>query len=129
MAEYQGLILGLQMALEIGIKNLDVSGDRQLLINQLLEEYDVKKTDLVSYHTQACPILDRLDIVKLHHIPRRANKMTDMLTNLAATLPMRAKQDMNILVCCKWVVAPSEEESAQEINAVSVYEVESEDWR
>jgi len=38
------------MALEIGIKALDVYGDSQLVIN-LLEEYDVKKEDLVSYHT------------------------------------------------------------------------------
>jgi len=38
VAEYQALVLGLQMALEIGIKDLDVYGDSQLVINQLLEK-------------------------------------------------------------------------------------------
>ena len=33
MAEYQALILGLQMALEMGVKDLDVYGDSQLVIN------------------------------------------------------------------------------------------------
>jgi len=36
---------------------------------------------------------------------------------------------MTILVCGRWVVTPSKEESAQEINPVSVYEVQKEDWR
>jgi len=53
------------MALEMGIKDLDVYGDSQLVINQLLEECKVKKKDLVSYHIQARQILDRLDTVKL----------------------------------------------------------------
>jgi len=55
--------------------------------------------------------------------------MADVLANLAATLALGAKEDMTILVCGRWVVTPSKEESAQEINAVSVYEVQKEDWR
>jgi len=50
MAEYKALILSLQMAIEMGIEGLDVNSDSQLVINQLLVEYKVKKKDLVSYH-------------------------------------------------------------------------------
>ena len=88
---------------------------------------EVKKKDLVSYRTQACQILDRLDTVKLQRIPRSANKMADSFANLAVTLALGAKEDMTIPVCGKWVVTPLEEESAQEINAVSVYKVQKED--
>ena len=48
---------------------------------------------------------------------------------LAATLALGAKEDTTILICARWVVTPSKEESAQETNAVSVYEVQKEDWR
>jgi len=113
------------MALEMGIKDLDVYS--QLVINQLLEEYEVKKKDLVSYHIQARQILDRRDIVKLQHIPRSANKIADTLANLATNLALGVKEDMTIPVCGKWVVIQSEEEAAQEINAVSVYKVQKED--
>ena len=67
---------------------------------------------MVSYHTQGHQILDRLDIVKLQYVPRSANKMADALANLAATLAVRAKEDMTISVCGKWVITPSEEASA-----------------
>ena len=90
------------MALEIGIKDLGVYADSQLVINQVLEEYEVKKKDLVSYHTQARQILDRLDTVKLQQIPRSVNRMADVLVNLATTLALGAKEDMTIPVCSEW---------------------------
>ena len=77
MAEYQALILGLQMAIELGIKDVYVYGDSQLVISQLLDEYGVKKEDLVPYHRHALQILDRLDTVQLQYIARNANKMDD----------------------------------------------------
>ena len=91
MAEYQALILGSQMAVEIGIRDLDVYVDSKLVISQLLEEYEIKKKDLIPYHTQALQILHKLDTVKLQHIPRSANKMADALANLAATLALGAE--------------------------------------
>ena len=53
VVEYQTLILGLQMATEMEIKDLDVYGDSQLVINQLLEEFEVKKNNLILYHKNA----------------------------------------------------------------------------
>jgi len=96
VAKYQAPILGLQMGLEMGIKDLDVYGDSQLVINQLLEEYKVKKEDLIPYHTRARQVLDKLYTIKLQHIRRSANKMADALANLAATLALGAKEDMTI---------------------------------
>ena len=42
-------------------------------------------------------------------------------------LQLATKEDMTIPVCGKWVVTPSKEEFAQEINIVIIYEVEKED--
>jgi len=55
--------------------------------------------------------------------------MLDALAIFEAPLALEAKGDMAIPVCGKWVVTPSEEESAQEIDVVSVYEIEKDDWR
>jgi len=38
------------MAIEIGIKDLDIYSDFQLAIKKLFEEYEVKKNDFMSYH-------------------------------------------------------------------------------
>jgi len=129
MAEYQPLILGLQMAIEMGIKDLDIYGDSQLVIKQLLEEYEVKKDDLMSHHKYALRLHDKLETIKLHHVPRSANKMANVLANFAATLALGAEESMNVPVCNRWVVVPLVEELEEEVNAVSTQEVEEEDWR
>ncbi|KAM2634117.1 hypothetical protein EV1_024633 [Malus domestica] len=49
VAEYQALIIGLQMAINMGITALEIFGDSKLIINQLLTEYEVKKDDLIPY--------------------------------------------------------------------------------
>jgi len=59
VAEYQPLILGFQMAIGMGIKDLDVYGDSQLVINQLLEEFEVKKDDLIPHHKNVLQLLDK----------------------------------------------------------------------
>ncbi|KAL0361089.1 UNVERIFIED_CONTAM: hypothetical protein Sradi_3793400 [Sesamum radiatum] len=49
VAEYHALIIGLQMASEMGIIEMEVNGDSKLIINQLLNIYEVKKEDLVPF--------------------------------------------------------------------------------
>ena len=59
VVEHQKLILGLQMAIGMGTKDLNVYGDSQLVINQLLEEFEVKKDDLIPHHKNVLQLLDK----------------------------------------------------------------------
>jgi len=129
LTEYQALSLGLQMAIEMGITDLNIYGESQLVINQLLYKYEVKKEDLVPYHKQALPLLNKLDKVKLGHVPRSANKMADVLASLAATLTLGAEEGMTIPVCSCWVVLPVDEDSEEDVNMICVLEIDAEDWR
>jgi len=124
VAEYQALNLGLQMAIEMSIKDLNIYGDSQLVINQLLEEYEVKKEDLIPYYKHALRLLDRLDKVELEHVPRGANKMFDALASLAATLALGVEEEMTILVCSRWVVSPEEENLEEDANAICALETD-----
>uniref|UniRef100_A0A803M8C3 RNase H type-1 domain-containing protein n=1 Tax=Chenopodium quinoa TaxID=63459 RepID=A0A803M8C3_CHEQI len=80
------------MAVEMGIQDLDVYGDSQLVISQLLGEYEVKKEDLIPYHKHASRLLDKFDIVRLSHVLRSANKMANALAGIAATLALGAEE-------------------------------------
>ncbi|TYK19174.1 gypsy-like retrotransposase [Cucumis melo var. makuwa] len=51
--EYQALIIGLQMALKIGVSFIEVYGDSKLIINKLSLQYDVKHEDLKPYFAYA----------------------------------------------------------------------------
>ncbi|XP_059281023.1 uncharacterized protein LOC132034657 [Lycium ferocissimum] len=61
VAEYQALILGLEMAVDMKQLQLQVFGDSQLVINQLLGSYEVRKPELLSYHGYAQNLIGWLD--------------------------------------------------------------------
>ncbi|XP_059635617.1 uncharacterized protein LOC132277787 [Cornus florida] len=71
VAEYQALIIGLQMVSEMKIMDLEIYRDSQLVINQLLKEYEVKKDNLIPYHCYAFHLLKNFDSTVLEHIPRK----------------------------------------------------------
>ncbi|CAM8906321.1 unnamed protein product [Rhodiola kirilowii] len=131
MAEYQALLLGLQMARQIRIDEMDIYGDSQLVINQVLGEYEVRKDDLIPYHRHATQLLNEFDSISIGHVRRSANKLADALANLAANLALGAEETMSIPVCNRWVVPPLEEneENMESSNVVYAYEIEREDWR
>jgi len=117
------------MAIERGIKDLNIYGDSQLVINQLLKEYEFKNEDLILYHRHALRLLDRLDIVKLEHVPRSTNKIANTLASLATTLALGAKEETTTPVCSRWVVPPDEEDLEEDANAICTLETNEEDWR
>jgi len=50
VAEYNALLIGLQLAHEMGVRYLEAYGDSKLIINQIKGEYEVRHEDLVPYH-------------------------------------------------------------------------------
>jgi len=103
------------MAIGMGIKDLDVYGDSQLVINQLLEEFKVKKDDLIPHYKNALQLLDKLKTVELEHVPRSANEIADALANIAATLALGVEESITRLVCGQRVVTPPVEEHVEEV--------------
>ncbi|CAM8947778.1 unnamed protein product [Rhodiola kirilowii] len=130
MAEYQALLLGLQMARQIRIDEMDIYGDSQLVINQVLGEYEVRKDDLIPYHRHATQLLNEFDSISIGHVSRSANKLANTLANLAANLALGAEETMSIPICNRWVVPPLEEneKNMESSNVVYAYEIEREDW-
>nr|XP_016435310.1 PREDICTED: uncharacterized protein LOC107761586 [Nicotiana tabacum] len=83
VAEYQALILGLEMAVDMRQLQLHIFGDSELVINQLLGSYEVKKPELRRYYDYAQKLIGWLGNVTLQHVPRKENKKADALPTLA----------------------------------------------
>ncbi|XP_038879217.1 uncharacterized protein LOC120071179 [Benincasa hispida] len=62
VAKYQALIIGLQMALEIGVACIENFGDSKLIINKLLCQYEVKHDDLKPYFTYVRQLMEKLKV-------------------------------------------------------------------
>ena len=83
VAEYTGLIIGLKLAIDMGIKSIDVEGDSLLVIKQMKGEYKVKSENLIELYNEAKILEKEFQYIKFIHIYRDNNKRADELSNLA----------------------------------------------
>lgn len=83
VAEYEGVLLGLRRARELGARAVDVRADSELLIRQLQGRYKVKNAALQELHAQAARLLGEFDEVKLTHVRRELNAAADEMSNRA----------------------------------------------
>lgn len=83
VAEYQGLLLGLRHAKELGAREIDVRADSELMIRQLEGRYQVKHPGLRPLHAEAMRLLRLFDKHTLRHIPRAENGLADEMSNRA----------------------------------------------
>jgi ribonuclease HI len=82
-AEYMGLILGLKRARELGVREVEVFADSELLIRQLGGSYQVKSQSLRPLYEEALKLLNDFSRVKLVHVPREMNSAADEMSNRA----------------------------------------------
>lgn len=80
-AEYLGLLLGLRKAVDLEIQKIDIYGDSQLIIKQLLGDFAVKAQNLKHYYHLCHDILNGFDKYSLNHIRREKNIEADAECN------------------------------------------------
>ena len=54
VAEYEALINGLCISIELGIRRLDVRGDSQLVIDQVMKESSCHNAKMAAYCREVC---------------------------------------------------------------------------
>ena len=86
VAEYTGLISGLQEAVEQNIKNIIVKGDSLLVIKQMKGEYQVKAENMMHLYQKAKKLEKMFDSIAYTHVYREHNKRADALSNQAISL-------------------------------------------
>lgn len=83
VAEWTGLLRGLERALELGVKELQVRGDSELVIKQMTGVYRVKNAQLKPLADQVAALLPRFQRVDVKHLYRTDNARADALANEA----------------------------------------------
>lgn len=93
VAEYQGLLRGLDAARDLGAAELVIRSDSQLMVRQLDGQYKVKSADLKPLFEQAKAKLRHFPRATIDHVYRHKNADADRLANLA----MDAKRDVLLI--------------------------------
>ncbi len=83
VAEYEALIAGLRRAGELGISELEVVSDSELLVKQMRGEYRVKNQGLIPLSLEAARLARALGRVTYRSVRREHNVLADRLVNEA----------------------------------------------
>ncbi|XP_021807706.1 uncharacterized protein LOC110751539 [Prunus avium] len=124
-AEYEALIIGLEILKEIKATRVLVYGDSQLVINQLTGEYQCTSENLTMYYVTALNTADVFSRISFVHVPRAENHEANEMAQVASvvnipgikrrTLPALAERGMATQV--------SSAEISDEVNTAEA------DWR
>jgi hypothetical protein len=83
MAEYESLLCGLRIAIETGIKRLDVRGDSQLVIDQVMKNASCHDYKMEAYCNAVRALEDKFYGIELNHVPHGYNEDADELSKIA----------------------------------------------
>ena len=83
VAEYCGLLRGLIVCDSMGIKELTVKGDSNLVIQHVTGKWKVRNENLKKIHKQIKEIDKNFKSISYEHVYRKFNKRADALANQA----------------------------------------------
>jgi ribonuclease HI len=81
VAEYMALIRGLEEAAVLGLKEIKVTSDSELMVKQMKGEYRVKNEGLQPLYLHAKSLVRKFNSFSIEHTRREENKHADMLAN------------------------------------------------
>ena len=79
--EYRALLAGLEKAAELGVDELEVVSDSELLVKQMRGEYKVKNAALIDLSLEASRLAKQVGSVRYTAVRREHNELADRLVN------------------------------------------------
>jgi ribonuclease HI len=123
VAEYEALVNGLRIAVELGVRRLDARGDSQLVIDQVVKNSHCRDRRMEAYCDEVRRLENKFYGLELNHIARRYNKTVDELAKIASgrtTVPLDVfSRDLH-QPSVKIDSAPEPEEASAQPEAPSV---------
>jgi ribonuclease HI len=84
VAEYEALVNGLRIAVELGVRRLDARGDSQLVIDQVMKNSHCHDRKMEAYCDEVRRLEDKFHGLELNHVARRYNETADELAKIAS---------------------------------------------
>lgn len=83
VAEYRALIRGIEEAASLGADEVELIGDSELIVKQMLGQYKVKNAGMKPLHAEAKAALTAFSGWSIRHVRREQNSEADALVNQA----------------------------------------------
>ena len=85
VAEYEALVNGLRIAIELGVRRLNVRGNSQLVIDHVMTTSSCYNPKMEAHSKEVRKLEDKFHGLELNHIARRYNEAADELAKIAST--------------------------------------------
>ncbi|GJU31040.1 reverse transcriptase domain-containing protein [Tanacetum coccineum] len=119
-AEYEALIVGLRIAEQMGVKNLQANVDSRLVANQVNGTYVAKEADMIRYLEKVKALTGGFKAFTIKQIPRSENKKADALSKIASTSFAHLSKQV--------LVEELKEKSISKVEILTVVEEEGDTW-
>jgi ribonuclease HI len=84
VADYEALVNGLRIAVELGVPRLDARGDLQLVIDQVMKNSQCRDRKMEAYYDEVRRLEDKFHGLELNHVARWYNETADELAKIAS---------------------------------------------
>jgi ribonuclease HI len=84
VAEFEALVNGLRIAIELGVRCLDARGDSQLVIDQVMKNSHCHDQKMEAHCDEVQRLEDKFHGLELNHVARRYNETADELAKIAS---------------------------------------------
>ncbi|CAL8116175.1 unnamed protein product [Prunus armeniaca] len=125
-AEYEALIIGLEMALELGVKHLEVFGDSQLVIKQLSNEYKCRDPNMAAY-VVACNLSSIFKTISVKYVTRDRNLVANEMAQIASSIQIQESQSERTITVQKRSI-PSILRRGMDLE-INTNKIQAGDWR
>ena len=85
VAEYEALVNGLRIAINLGIRRLETRGDSQLVIDQVMKASAWHNPKMEAYCQEVRKLEEKFHGLEHRHTPRKYNEVADELAKIAST--------------------------------------------
>jgi ribonuclease HI len=82
VAEYEALVNGLRIAIELGVRRLDARGDSQLVIDQVMKNSHCRDPKMEAYYDEVRRLEDKFYGLEVNHVARWYNETADELAKI-----------------------------------------------
>lgn len=97
IAEYEGVILSLEIALKYGVTHIVIHSDSQLIVNQVLGKYKINHSHLMDLCRQVWELANEFEVTQIEWIPREENTEADSLCRSIDREPSPRKNPRELL--------------------------------
>ena len=113
------------MAISLGVRRLMVYSDSDLVVNQVMKEWDIRSAAMIGYYNAVRKLEKKFEGLELHHIPRLKNQVADDLVKIGSTRkPIPSNVFLENLHTPSVQEDPFTEEPPQPISSTNPTEIE-----